>query len=106
MASAVPQPHLLDPSNSPILEAREIMARFPRRWVFVEVTEDYAPCEFDGFRGRVLAEAPTRKLLTPLAREVHQNWDESKYIPFGIIAFWTNCTPPKVFYDMSLDVDE
>ena len=106
MASVVPQPHLLDPSNSPILEAREIMARFPKRWVFVEVTEDYAPCEFDGFRGRVLAEAPTLKLMTPLVRSIYQRWDEAGYIPFGIIPFWTNCTPPARFPDMTLDIDE
>lgn len=105
MASAIPQPHLLDPSKPPILEAREIMARFPKRWVFVEVTDDYAPCEFDGFRGRVLAEAPTRKMLTPLVRAIYQHWDEAGY-DGGTIAFWTNCTPPKKFGDLLADVDE
>ncbi len=106
MVSSAFQPRLLDPNESPVLEAREIMARFPKRWVFVEVTEDYAPCEFDGFRGRVLAEAPTHKMLTPLVHMVWQRWDEAKYVPFGIIAFSTNCTPPKVFYDMTMDMDE
>lgn len=105
MASAVPDPRLLDPTSSPVLEAREIMARFPMRWVFVEVTEDYDPREFDGFRGRVLAEAPTRKLLTPLVRTVYQRWDQAGY-DGGTIAFWTNCTPPKRFTDLSADVDE
>ena len=105
MLSDAFQPHLLDPKESPVLEAREIMARFPKRWVFVEVTEDYAPYEFDGFRGRVIAEAPTRKALTPLVRAVYQRWDEADY-DASTIAFWTNCTPPKIFHDMSLDVDE
>ncbi|HEU5367452.1 MAG TPA: hypothetical protein VFU69_03270 [Ktedonobacterales bacterium] len=106
MLSDAFQPHLLDPKESPVLEAREIMARFPKRWVFVEVTEDYAPYEFDGFRGRVIAEAPNRKTLTPLVRAAHQRWNEARYVPFGIISFSTNCTPPKVFSDMSQDVDE
>jgi hypothetical protein len=105
MLSDASQPRLLDPDESMVLEAREIMARFPKRWVFVEVTEDYAPCEFDGFRGRVLAEAPTRKMLTPLIRSIYRRWDDTEY-DAGTIAFSTNCTPPKVFYDMSLDVDE
>ena len=105
MLSPTFQPRLLDPNESPILEAREIMARFPKRWVFVEVTEDYAPCEFDGFRGRVLAEAPTHKMLTPLVRVVYQRWDEANY-DADTIAFSTNCTPPKVFADMLADVDE
>lgn len=106
MLSSASQPRLLDPNESPVLEAREIMARFPKRWVFVEVTEDYAPCEFDGFRGRVLAEAPNLKMLTPLVHTVWQRWDEAQYVPFGIISFSTNCTPPHVFHDMSMDVDE
>ena len=105
MASAVPHPRLLDPTSSPVLEAREIMARFPKRWVFVDVTEDYDPREFDGFRARVLAEAPTRKLLTPLVRAVWQHWHEIGYDgdPF---AFWTAGTPPKKMGDLSADVDE
>lgn len=82
------------------------MGRFPKRWVFVEVTEDYAPYEFDGFRGRVVAEAPTRKTLTPLVRTAYQRWDADGYFPTGIISFWTDCTPPKKFYDMAMDVDE
>jgi hypothetical protein len=106
MLSDAFQPRLFDPNESPVLEAREIMLRFPKRWVFVEVTEDYAPYEFDGFRGRVVAEAPTRKMLTPLVRAAYQRWDEARYTPTGIISFSTNCTPPKVFSDMSLDVDE
>jgi hypothetical protein len=106
MLSDAFQPHLLDPKESPVLEAREIMTQFPKRWVFVEVTEDYAPYEYDGFRGRVIAEAPTRKTLTPLVYTARQRWDEARYIPFGIISFSTNCTPPRVFSDMSLDVDE
>lgn len=105
MASAVPHPRLLDPTSSPVLEAREIMARFPKRWVFVEVTEDYDPREFDGFRGRVLAEAPTRKLLTPLVRAVWQRWHEIGY-DGGTFAFWTAGTPPKRMGDLSADVDE
>jgi hypothetical protein len=98
-------PRLLGPDESLVLEAREIIARFPKRWVFVEVTDDYAPCEFDGFRGRVLAEAPKHKMLTPLVRAVYQRWDEAGY-DASTIAFSTNCTPPKVFNDMSKDVDE
>lgn len=106
MASAIPQPRLLDPNDSPVLEAREIMVRFPKRWVFVEVTEDYAPCEFDGFRGRVLAEAPTHKQLSPLVRSIYQHWENAKYVESGTIAFWTNCTPPKTFTPLWADVDE
>jgi hypothetical protein len=105
MASAVPQPRLLDPTSSPVLEAREIMARFPKRWVFIEVTDDYEPREFDGFRGRVLAEAPTRKLLTPLIRAVWQRWHETGYNG-GTFALWTAGTPPKRMGDLSADVDE
>lgn len=105
MASALPQPHLFDPGNSPILEAREIMARFPKRWVFVDVTEDYDPREFDGFRGRVLAEAPTRNLLTPLVRRVWQHWHTMGYEgdPF---AFWTEGHALNPNSDLLADVDE
>lgn len=100
MLSPAFQPRLLDPDESPVLEAREIMTRFPRRWVFVEVTEDYDPREYDGFRGRVLAEAPTRATISPLAQAVFRRWSETGY-DCETFAFWTDCTPPKTFRDLS-----